>query len=278
MASVSWKPKTTSAMDTGWIKIHRKLLEWDHYRNGNTLRLFLHLLLTANIEDKEWRGIKVKRGQLVTSVAKLAYELGLTVNQVRTSKITLQNTGEITIKTTNRYTLITVCKFDDYQVQEIERPQAKPQAKPQATTHPKSQQLKNNKEEKNIKTSTKVDAKRVDFVDKEFEGVFSMWLEYKHQRRETYKSDASLKVCYNRLVNLAGGNPAVAMAIVEQSMANNWAGLFPLKNEPNNGTAINQPTGDPRQQERANLARDYAATISRRLAEDDARSGALRKP
>ena len=64
---------------------------------------------------------------------------------------------------------------------------------------------------------------------------FSKWLEYKRQRKQTYKSDASLRACYNKIVRLAGGDPAVAMAIVEQSMANNWAGLFELKTDNDNG-------------------------------------------
>jgi hypothetical protein len=257
-------------MEDGWIKLYRKLIEWHHYKNGNTFRLFLHLLMTANIEDKQWKdGVVIKRGQVVTSIAKLAYELGLTDNQIRTSKNTLKRTGEITIKTTNKYSIITVCKFDDYQAEKQKRPQAKPQAKPQATTQSTSQQLKNNKEEKNIKISTNVDTKR-SFVAPEFETVFSVWLEYKHQRRESYKSDLSLKTCYNKLYKLADGDPQKAMAIVEQSMANNWAGLFPLKNQinGNNRTSTYQ---EQRAAELTKLADDYSAIIARRLAEDEAR-------
>ena len=135
-----------------------------------------------------------------------------------------------------------------------------------------------NKRNIDIKEKNNIKKEKPSFVAPEFEQSFSAWLEYKHQRRESYKSDMSLKACYNKLVKLAGGNPAVAMAIVEQSMANNWAGLFPLKNERPNATANNQPIGDSRAAEREQLARGYAATISRRLAEDDARTEALRKP
>lgn len=134
----------------GWIKLYRKLIKWPHYKNGNTFRLFLHLLMTANVEDSKWDkgNLIIKRGQTVTSVAQLAHELGLTVNQIRTSKNTLKNTGEITIKTTNKFSVITVCKFDDYQANGKDRPQAKPQAKSQAKTQSTSQHLKNNKEDK----------------------------------------------------------------------------------------------------------------------------------
>ena len=39
------------------------------------------------------------------------------------------------------------------------------------------------------------------------------------------------KSCLTKLRNLAGGNPQTAQAIIEQSMANNWAGLFPLSGQ-----------------------------------------------
>ena len=270
----------------GWIKTYRALLEWEWHDVPAMMTLWTHLLLLANNKDREWHGTVIRRGQLATSLSNLALMTGLTVKQIRTCLKRLKDSKQIVTKRANNSTIITICKFEVYQPQE--QAEGQTNGKQRATegqqkgteraAEGQQREKERMKEGKNIKTSTNVDAKKPSFVDPAFEVVFSTWLEYKHQRRESYKSDLSLKSCYNKLVKLAGGDPAVAMMIVVQSMANNWAGLFPLKNEPNNGTAINQPTGDPRQQERANLARDYAATISRRLAEDDARSGALRKP
>ncbi len=70
-----------------------------------------------------------------------------------------------------------------------------------------------------------------DFVEKEFEDVFNDWLEYKKDRKESYKTQKSLKACYNNLKKLSGNSPSVAMLIVEQSIANNYAGLFELKQQ-----------------------------------------------
>ena len=96
----------------GWIKLHRKLTEWEHYSNANTFRLFVHLLLNAQPEDCTLEdGTELKRGQLVTSLSKLAQELRLTVNQVRTSKITLETTGEITSEITSINTSINTSKI-----------------------------------------------------------------------------------------------------------------------------------------------------------------------
>lgn len=63
-----------------------------------------------------------------------------------------------------------------------------------------------------------------------FVPVVEKWLEYKKNRREGYKSPESLKAMYEKLFKLSGGVPSVAWEIVNESMANNYAGLFPLKN------------------------------------------------
>ena len=99
----------------GWIKIHRKMVEWEWYNDNNVKILFLHLLLTANHKDKKWRGTIIKRGQKITSLTNLAEETQLTVQQTRTALDKLKSTNEITIKTTNKYTIITIEKYSDYQ-------------------------------------------------------------------------------------------------------------------------------------------------------------------
>jgi hypothetical protein len=99
----------------GWIKIHRKLLDWEWYDDGNVVRVFLHLLLTANFEPKNWHGITIERGQVATSVLNLANQVHLSPKQVRTALEKLKNTNEIDTQTANKYTLITICKYDNYQ-------------------------------------------------------------------------------------------------------------------------------------------------------------------
>ena len=42
----------------GYIKLHRKLLEWEWYSDTNVKIVFLHCLLMANHDDTKWRGAK----------------------------------------------------------------------------------------------------------------------------------------------------------------------------------------------------------------------------
>lgn len=112
---------------SGWIKIHRRITEWEWYSDANTFRLFMHLLLTANYEDKRWRNINVKRGQLVTGRQELAQALRLTERQIRTSLDKLKMSGVITTQTTNQYSLITIGKYDLFQEKPVENVQRKVQ-------------------------------------------------------------------------------------------------------------------------------------------------------
>lgn len=157
-------------MCNGWIKLHRKILDWEWFTSPSTLQLFIYLLLRANKEDKKWRGILIKRGQLVTSVATISEETKLSTQQVRTSLNRLKSTNEITSKTTNRFTLVTVCKYESYQLYEETEQQTKQQALQQTNNKQitnKQQQLKNNKNIRNNKkesilTNVRIDEKATD--------------------------------------------------------------------------------------------------------------------
>ena len=48
---------------------------------------------------------------------------------------------------------------------------------------------------------------KLDFVEEAFKEVFQTWLDYKKERQESYKSDKSLKICYNKLLSLSENNP-----------------------------------------------------------------------
>ena len=102
-------------MNEGFIKLHRKFIDWEWYRDVNTKILFLHLLFKVNWKDGRFMGIEVPRGSLITSIEHLASETGLTVQNVRTSINKLKSTGELTSKSTNKYTLVTLTNYGFYQ-------------------------------------------------------------------------------------------------------------------------------------------------------------------
>lgn len=65
------------------------------------------------------------------------------------------------------------------------------------------------------------------YIEEPFREAFFSWLEYKRADQSfKYKSDRSIKTCYNKLVELSGNDPHKAMLLVEQSIANGWKGFF----------------------------------------------------
>lgn len=111
----SRKKEKEEKMNKGWISLHRKFVYWEWYEDANTMRLFLHLLLCANHQNKKWRGILIRRGQLITTLSKLADSLKLSKMQIRNSLTKLKTTHEITHQTTPGYSIISINNYNFYQ-------------------------------------------------------------------------------------------------------------------------------------------------------------------
>lgn len=153
----------------GWIKIHRLIQSWEWYDDSKMVHLFLHLLLSANHKDGSWRGIKIKRGQLIFGRKKASERTGISERSIRTCLDKLKSTEELTIKTTNRYSIITVCKYEDYQLKEsdTDQPEAsnRPATDQQTTTNKKDKNDKKEKKEKNDKKYKYVDEILNEFIE-----------------------------------------------------------------------------------------------------------------
>ena len=59
--------------------------------------------------------------------------------------------------------------------------------------------------------------------------IVERWLRYKRERGQPYKP-TGFSSFVNKLMKYSGGNVSVATQIVEESISNNWAGIFALKN------------------------------------------------
>ena len=131
-----------------WIKLYRKLLDWEWFGHLNTQGIFIYLLLSVNTEDKTWHGIEIKRGQILTSQRKLSKILNLKRQPTRDALYNLQSTHDITIKATRNFSIITVNKFNEYQ--------ANNQQKTHNSTNkePTKEPLLKNKEYKNKEYNT----------------------------------------------------------------------------------------------------------------------------
>lgn len=99
----------------GWIALHRQFTQWEWFDKPEMVQLFIYLLISATHEEMQWRGMTIKRGQIVTSLDKIKAATGLSTSKIRTCLERLKLTNEIASETTNQYRVITICNYDKYQ-------------------------------------------------------------------------------------------------------------------------------------------------------------------
>lgn len=128
---------------SGWIKIHRKFLDWEWFNKSEAVHLFMYMLLKANHKDGKWQGIEVKRGQFISSLGNISNATGISIQTIRTILKKLEKTNEIELKSTSQFTIVTISKYDCYQEQNDET--NKPLTNNQQATN---KQLTTNKNEK----------------------------------------------------------------------------------------------------------------------------------
>lgn len=158
--------------NNGYIKLDRKILKWGWYDDANTFRLFVHLLLTANYVDSEYRGRVIKRGQLAVGRNQLSNQLNISVQAVRTALNHLISTNEITIETNPQGSIITIKNYDKYQKPTNKSTDNQPTTNQQLTngatnkSTTSKEYIRNNKKDKNIKKGMSIRTRETDTHDK----------------------------------------------------------------------------------------------------------------
>ena len=252
---------------SGWIKIHRQLLDWEWSDNPQMMALWINLLLRANVVATEYQGRIIERGEVLTSLRSLAKETGLSLMQVRTCLERLKGAGQITIthKATHEVsranTLITVCKFDDYQYSDNDM---NTRNNTQSNTISKEKE-KNQKKEENIQeTKKEICLSKESHIKKETTNAFlslagdleksickktakaefdlsaidvelkPLFLDYIAMRKKIgkpLKTQLGITGRYNRLQRLSGGNTGLAKKIIRQSLEYEWQDFYALRSE-----------------------------------------------
>ena len=136
----------------GFVKLHRKMIEWGWYSDHVVKDVFLHILMVAAFKPGQYLGHDIKPGQAVIGRKKLAKELGFSEQQVRTALKKLESTGEITLFSTNKFTIVTVENWGFYQGEDFDDNQQVTNNQPTS-----NQQVTNNQPHlKNVKNVNNV--------------------------------------------------------------------------------------------------------------------------
>ncbi len=129
--------------NSGWIKLHRKLLAKGYYRNSQYVHLWVHLLLLANHKEHEYMHdggiVLIKEGQLITGRKQLSEATGIPETTIERILKMLESEHQIGQQKTNKYRVITILNWKEHQERTGER----------TTNGQQTDTYKNDKKEKN---------------------------------------------------------------------------------------------------------------------------------
>jgi len=104
--------------------------------------------------------------------------------------------------------------------------------------HPKQYKKEDTKKEYTKKEeipplSPQGETEGVDF--RGLKDAVQLWLKYKAEKKQKYKSNSSVQAMINKLYTLSNGSAELAIEIIEEAMSNNYQGFFALKNKNRDG-------------------------------------------
>lgn len=214
-------------MAEAFIKICRKMLDWEWYDDVNTCRLFIHCLLRANYKSGSWHGIEYEPGQFITSLQTLANETHLTVKQVRVALDHLKRTGEVADLRQSNYRIITVNNWNVYQTEgkpkgKQRADQGQTEGKPRAT----DKEYKEKEEGKELKNNIGPYFPNDEILD----NAFNEFLKMRKQIKKPM-GDHAIELAINKLNTLSGGDSEKAVKIINQSIMGSWQSFYELKED-----------------------------------------------
>ena len=179
-------------------------MRWRWYQDTNTVAVWIHLLLTANWEDRDYRNGVLKRGSLVTTYDKLGKSLGITARQARTAIAHLIETREVSITRRSKGIEISIENYDAYQSQSQSKVNQK------SITEERKKEAKKERIHKNVKkyiysdfgnvslSEEEMDSFKADYPN-DYKRLIEELGEYKAKSGKEYKSD------YAALISFAKG-------------------------------------------------------------------------
>jgi hypothetical protein len=114
----------------GYIKLHRRLLDSDVFKKSKAedLKLWIYILLKASHKTYAFnfkvngsrKSVVIGPGSFVAGRQKIAEETGVSESKIRRFLEAKKSTRKLTIKTTKQYSVITICKYKEYQLEDLE--------------------------------------------------------------------------------------------------------------------------------------------------------------
>ena len=208
-----------------FIKLDRKLLEWEWKDKPEMVALWIEILLQANFYDNVWHGEIYESGSFPTSIAKLSKGSGLSERTVRTCLNRLKSTNELTIKATKQGTKIIVNKWALYQgmTDESDKRNDK-QTDFQSTNDRQTTDTTIRKKESKKEKNSLYIGKSDDFIR-----AFKDFSEMRTKKKKPM-TDRAKELIIKDLERLSK-NELTQIAILEKSTKEGWSGVYALKEQ-----------------------------------------------
>jgi len=149
-------------MHNGYIKLFRKFIETSFFTNSACVHLAIYFLLKCNHEEKKivfnGKELIIKKGQCITGLHETMVKTGLSIQQIRTAKKTLENIKFLTSKSTNKFSIICIDNYKDYQGNDNKQTNKPITSQQQTNNKPitTNKHYKNDKNEKNTTIGDKI--------------------------------------------------------------------------------------------------------------------------
>lgn len=217
---------------SGWIKLHRKILDSPLWKdcNNNQRLLMITLLLKANHETKKWifkgQEYEVGPGQFITSLKSLSEDTGLTMSSVQRSLLKLEKYNFSISKSTNKNRLITIVNWEKYQSIEDE-PISKTIGDRKATDkQPITNKNIRNKEYKNNNIYNVID----DYLQNKsnsFRVAFKEFLQMKKSMKNEVKTEYQFNLLVNKLERLSTVEHK-QVELINIAIEKGWKSFYPI--------------------------------------------------
>ena len=107
---------------SGWVKLHRKLLDNPRFKDGDWLKIWMFLLSSATHKERDiifaGERMTLKPGELITSRKSIVEKTGVEPSKVERVLKMMKSEHQIDQRSDNRCRLVSVTSWDEYQVSE----------------------------------------------------------------------------------------------------------------------------------------------------------------
>ena len=218
---------TTMVERSGWIKLHRKLIDSAIFDNPKLLKVWIWCLCKASHKPFELmvgnQIVQLQEGQFVFGRQKAAVELNINDRTVYDYMKLLEKCKMVNIKANNKFSVVTIEKWafyqgcdDDYQQQTSQQTNNKP-----TTDQHQTNTNKNVKNDKNVKNE-----KKYSDIPSLNEAVLA-FVDFRKKIKKPM-TDHAVDLMLKKLDKMTDSTDG-KIAILNQSILNGWQGIFPLK-------------------------------------------------